>query len=449
MNFFEFENIVESFRWNGHVCATGKKTNEKILELFNTLDVIKPQPNTYKEDKDERKELWFCIPKDSFENYKEYYNFGKTEDDFEEDEWVELCDYTEEELKQMYDQIDDLCWYRIKTIKSHFGNNEDAYGGNWYGVFLNRNYALAINDSNAREQMYPLDLVEFVEDLIKCVSTSIEKVKDGTYNTWIEENLPNKLRDGKIKRKDYIKFHPEYDDSQNFSEDELSTLEMLCVKNTIANSLNQFAKGDKESKTSVTEIPTAHNYFKACKVAYESAGYVPKTKRMELIKKEAKKESEECRWYKCFADGRDVGLTWLDEDDEKAFVEWLDNHEFGGHPFEIITSMSISNSIHLFPMLDRYDGHFFLRLSGNSESKTTQVLKMYLGLLKAGFDVALDNLEELVKRIIGEDYLKVVASDYTSFSLSEKNVYLVEEEQAKKLEKYIEFEPLEKVETAN
>ena len=54
--------------------------------------------------------------------------------------------------------------------------------------------------------------------------------------------------------------------------------------------------------------------------------------------------------YYSHADGRDEGLMDIPMDDPVIFEKWFNKkdgyREFGGHPWEVIPSMSISNSLH-------------------------------------------------------------------------------------------------------
>ncbi len=130
---------------------------------------------------------------------------------------------------------------------------------------------------------------------------------------------------------------------------------------------------------------TARIFYEACAVIYESLG-VKRDVRFYLYKEN---ETERQRYgnggltpkemYYAIADGRDDGLRNVPMDDPAAFENWMEMkepyYEFNGsHPWEIIPSFSISNSMHLMPRKDR-SGEYLLELSGDAISRAPDRLR--------------------------------------------------------------------------
>lgn len=130
---------------------------------------------------------------------------------------------------------------------------------------------------------------------------------------------------------------------------------------------------DKIVNTPLKEM-TARYFYEACATIYSALGL----HRENVIYQFEEQDTEHKRYgigkqtpkemYYALADGRDNGLKNVPMDDSVAFEEWYHRkepyYEFNGsHPWEIIPSMSISHSMHIFPMLTP-NKEWYFSLSG-------------------------------------------------------------------------------------
>ena len=116
--------------------------------------------------------------------------------------------------------------------------------------------------------------------------------------------------------------------------------------------------------------------------------------------------------YYALADGRDNGLKNVSMDDPAAFKEWRDRkgpyYEFNGsHPWEIIPSFSISNSMHLTPC-ENTSGECYFDLSGESPARMPDTIFASNALYEAGIPFEINGLDKIFARIEGKDFIPVV-----------------------------------------
>ena len=94
---------------------------------------------------------------------------------------------------------------------------------------------------------------------------------------------------------------------------------------------------------------TAGDFFRFCALGYAANGYPID----DLSPREQ---------YRDFADGRDEGLTDIDERSPEAFHAWLTARHGGGHPWAVSTHISLGVAH------DR--GGYWLRLAEETVSRT-------------------------------------------------------------------------------
>jgi len=106
------------------------------------------------------------------------------------------------------------------------------------------------------------------------------------------------------------------------------------------------------------------------------------------------------------ADGRDCGLTKLDEGSESAFEKWykIESH-CGGHPWEICRG---GNSTHISLFICLAENGWNLRLAGCSRARVAETVKMALALHTNNIPFILEKAEEIIRMIKGIDYIGIV-----------------------------------------
>lgn len=168
MNAFRIEHWKGVLREGFLSTAKLDEASEQLLrKLFNVTAPIKPIGD------DDLKVLWVQVKRPSLTQYRAYYEDRTTPHD---------------EMKSRYLQEfpDKMCWYKLRLVRHGKGDDE------FFGGFIDNNYILSINDSNAKG--WPVDASELLEWLIDQATGIVERIKAGTYNTEISENLPKRYR---------------------------------------------------------------------------------------------------------------------------------------------------------------------------------------------------------------------------------------------------------------
>ena len=340
----------------GPVQRLDKQSSILLRKLFDAAEPICADANGHK------KKFYFYLPKGTFEEYKSIH------------------DEDEAKLREWFEHESDG-WFECTLIKDKFDWENDY----WYGVYINHAFVLALNDKNAVE--WPeTDATEFLHVLIDIVNDVVAKLKAGTYNNWVRENLAYYMKTGKVSRGDYWVAFPE--EKKKYA---LSSHEREILMHEHAN----------------TFVPkTAREFYEAVAVCYRGIG-------LEAISGSLFTDSDEehVRYggvtpkelYYRYADGRDDGLANVPLDSKEEFQKWLFHKEpyssWGGHPFEIIFSFTGKQSVHLYLLDDR------LFLSGGCFPANMTALKMYVALIDHGYDVEFGNREAILARVNETDYI--------------------------------------------
>ena len=267
----------------------------------------------------------------------------------------------------------------------------------FYGVFVDGSYVLSSGDPNTNG--YPIDATSLVQWVDESIRWTKELVERGEYEQTLHRITKFILR-GSILRKTYYDIHPEY-------RKEMETLFPTKVYEDLKKELKK--KGERL-------VLTSRDYFDAARDALVGANFQEKEKHYMPLKES---EEEKARyggktsreWYMAYADGRDNGLTSLPLDDHEEFVRWLHNKGDyfcfnGNHPWELVPSGSISNSIHLFVSDDRK-----LELSGSAYLPSGSTVMMFLALKRAGWNVSLYESKVFLARKEERDLVRIVPQE--------------------------------------
>ena len=359
------------------------ETSEQLLrKLFSVTAPIKPIGD------DDLKVLWVQVKRPSLTQYREYYEDRTTPHD---------------EMKSRYlqDFPDKLCWYKLRLVRHGKGDDE------FFGGFIDNSYILSINDSNAKG--WPVDASELLEWLIEQATDAVERIKAGTYNTEISENLPKRYRYGRILRKDYWDIYPEEREYylSAFTQPEID--DFIALEAELKEGL--YKKG---YPANAWESMTARQYFEACAVVYKTLD-LPLRDKWKFFDSDAEHErygeTTPKEMFYMFADGRDNGLRNVPMDDANELNLWLEDkgeyYDFNGsHPWEILPSHSLSHSMHLGISHD--PNRKFLFLSGDKLERSRQTIRAYLALRKAGYPVELVNGDQMIARLKETDYIEIM-----------------------------------------
>ncbi len=370
---------------------------EKLLKLLDLLNLIKPLAD------DEYKELYFCVHRGSINEYGDYEELKELGEVSSYEEFVKFFNE---------DYPDEVKWY--KMISTRYKN--------YVSISINSKniiYADMNGDDSSFEKYQLQELLDF---LIVKVEECIKMLKEGTYNEYVNKNYPYKNRFGVIKRKKYWEVYPEV--KKNFL-DELSQEE-----------INYFIKNASDNVDDRIKDMTSLKYFDCVALAYEKLGYeIGNLNSKEL--------------YLKYADGRDEGLSKIDDTDSAEFDKWyFDKNKFSGHPWEIISGHSFSR-VNLIVGHDDDDG-YYLSLDGSRLLRKIEIVKIFNVLNKNNIPIRVYNADMVKNAIIGEDYVGIVPENifpvqcesYFEKYNPKEFVHMYDD----KMLKYIKWEPLEKIE---
>ncbi len=369
------------------------ESQKKVETLFRILDCIKPVS-----DNSNKKSIWIYAENGPIEDYIRYY-IDTYYDECDDDGDVEKGkDEALEDYKTRYHG--DGKWYKLETVFHCDKENEPLFG-----VIIAHEYVLSVGDPNSKG--YPIDASDFIDWIIVAVEMSIEKLKNHTYDC---DNLPYENRYGKILRKDYWDIYPE---------------ERECFRQGLSQKeIDSFLQEESyPEKNLLKDICTARDYYEICAIGYHSVNYDAK-RYLRFTDTEEEKarygtELTPKEMYYCYADGRDDGLCNVPMDDPNEFELWTtqkgDYFEFNGHhPYEIVTSGSLINSIHLYP--SKENGKWHMLLSSSRAGRSAEIVRMFLAMRKAGVPVELFEKEIISERFTEIDQIGILPTELEAWS---------------------------------
>ncbi len=391
----EVDDLIERLdRYILNPVGYSKKVKEKIEELYELLDKIKPISD------DEYRVLYFNADKGSIDNFS-YYIYEKDEEDF---------NYEECERWFNEEYPEDLKWYRMTSSRYK----------NYFAISLNSKRVIYADLDQEGNDYIDNQLLEILNFLIAKTRSSIEMLENGTYNDYIYENYSNRNRFGVIKRKDYWSLYPE-------SKENL-------LKEISKEEIEDFVKNASEKTSDRIENMTSGKYFECVKLAYEANNY----ELGDLTDKEL---------YLKYADGRDEGLRDLNEDDSNQFDNWYnDKSRFGGHPWEIMPAHSFAR-VNLCVAHD--EKGYFLYLDGSRVLKNVEIAKIYLTFKKHNIPLEIYSVDTIKNSLEGTDYIGIVPREimpiYCEGYFKEYNPVEFTHLKDDKMLDYVKWEPLEEI----
>ena len=340
---------------------TDKATTERIKHLFDVMSCVCEEGSRNAPD-DYYKHIYISVPRgaiEEFGDYNEYYEDGEVESREEfEDLW-----------KDYYP--DEVYWYKIgftQYKQKYFIFVNDAL------IFqcetLNDNYTFVVDSSY---------IYSFIDALCGKIQESVNLLKAGEYNDYIERNLPYKYRYGLIKMKDYWDAVP--DAKRFYTED---------IKEQYLERLHQYMS---ESRHKTIKEMTANIFFEACTIGYKENQYVGR-EGLSAVEQ-----------YLRYADGRDAGLTKLPGDDPKAFEEWMQHEWMIGHPWEVVAGGN-STHIDLYVIKDEEAPGWYFMICG--DHRIAEAVRFYVALHEHGYPVILNKAQDLYEVLTGDALLGIV-----------------------------------------
>ena len=359
---------VRQYRnWLGHDILFGaysyvydEKSRVLLDRLFALLEQIAPA------GEDGARTLWFRAERGPIEDY------GDADELIAEGEFTDRAAFVQAWERDFPDEV---AWYAFSAI--------ERKAERFRAVLLGHRLVI-MQDQNREMRDYPADISEFVQWLVDCAEECIEMLRAGTYNDYVREHLPPQHRVGTLRRQDYWDIWPE--EKAAFFGD--TSAEDVTVFLRLAAAQPK----DRSAFTPRLASMTAGDFFRFCSLGYTANGYP--ARRLPPKKQ-----------YLRFADGRDEGLTGIDEKSPEAFYAWLTARHGGGHPWEVCQG---GDSTHISLYVIHDGGGYWIRLAGSAVNRTMETVRFYLALCRAGVPVYLDKADILAERLLGTEQIGVV-----------------------------------------
>lgn len=334
------------------------KVKEKLNELFCLLDIIKSV-----DDNDEIKILYFSVEKGTIKDYGDYEELKSLGD---------VSNFEDFEKYYKEDYPDDIYWYRLVTGKYE----------NYRTISINYNSIIYADMNDGIDDFELYQLQELLDFIIIKVKEIINMLNDNTYNDYILNNLSYKNKFGVIKRCDYWNIYP------NFKEQLLSEISQDEIDTFIKYASNKVGERIKNM--------TSGKYFECVRLAYENNNYeIDNLSDKEL--------------YLKYADGRDEGLSKINENSFEEFDDWYKNrYHFTGHPWEIMRGHSFAR-VNLQVLSD--NNGYYLSLDGGQILRMIEIVKIFNILYKNNIPIQIYNVDIIKDALSAKDYIGIVPKE--------------------------------------
>lgn len=349
----------------GQPAFYNKKTMTAMDELFAEIKKLTPTRSNDMWD------LFFMVNRGPIEDYGDY-------DELHEFEEVDSREEFEEMWKR--DFPDEKLWYKFSFC-------EDAQNG-YRAICIDHKIVLdTLPDTPSNP--YPLDEEKFVQWLTGKIKECIKSIEIGEYNGKVKKELPPDLRFGTITGKAFGEVYPEEQKEYLADLSDTDSKEFLKLMSTC---------DEKKEPSNLLKEMTAGIFFRGCKLGYAANAYEGSD---SLSPKEL---------YLKHADGRDEGLTKIDEESPAAFRKWYHHRKRGGHPWEVCRG---GNSTHVALFVSESENGYYFTVAGSSWGRAMETIKFYLALHRAGMPVVIYEGKDLATRLTGEDKIGIVPRGIT------------------------------------
>lgn len=361
----QIDNYID---WLGHIhyrevsCrfSYDKKAYRLIDQIFEVVRKIAPTRNN------DVRELWLTAERGPIEDFGDI-------DELLADGTVESREEFEAWWHERYPE--ETCWYQFSAV-------EDADIG-YRAIFIGQKFVIEVDER--KEKDYPNDISEFAKRILDALNVAYQRLQDGSYNDFVDANLPPQHRTGTLVRK--------------YLWDAFPDARTSFFKNISPADVAEFVKcaseqdSDRRRLTNHLKEMTANDFFSFCALGYKENNY----EGCELSPRE--------QYYK-HADGRDDGLGEIDGDSPEAFHEWYnDRNHHGGHPWEVCRG---GNSTHVSLYVHEDEDGYTLTVAGDAWTRTIESVKFYLALRRAGLPVYMMEATALADRLTEKEKIGIV-----------------------------------------
>ena len=361
----QIDNYID---WLGHIhyrevsCrfSYDKKAYRLIDQIFEVIRKIAPTQSN------DVRELWLTAERGPIEDFGDI-------DELLADGTVESREEFEAWWHERYPE--ETCWYQFSAV-------EDPEIG-YRAIFIGQKFVIEVDER--KEKDYPNEISEFAQWILDALNAAYKKLQDGSYNDFVDSNLPPQHRTGTLVRK--------------YLWDAFPDARTSFFKNISPADVAEFVKcaseqdSDRRRLTNHLKEMTANDFFSFCALGYKENNY----EGCELTPRE--------QYYK-HADGRDDGLGEIDGNSPEAFHEWYnDRNHHGGHPWEVCRG---GNSTHVSLYVHEDEDGYTLTVAGDAWTRTIESVKFYLALHRAGLPVYMMEAAALADRLTEKEKIGIV-----------------------------------------
>lgn len=334
------------------------KSNLLINKIFGLLATLTPIDGTVRS-------LWIPVDRGT------YLDLGNPRELIESGDYSSVEEIISDWEERYPNQIE---WYRLDA-------NEDLI--THYRVISLKYKVVAVQTPENKVGEFWNEVGDFFQWMLDSVKKSVLMIEQGSYNSYILNNLPPIHKTGYIQREDIWRIWPDQKECllRGLSPAEI---QMFCSLAYSQPDIKNFSR---------SSLPiTANDFFGYCALGYAANDY----DGISLSFAEQ---------YDLHADGRDDGLRNIDLNSPEAFKYWIEEVPHYGHPWEVCRGGSSTN-IRLIVHMEK-EG-FYLRLTGSSFSRTNETVKFYLALKSKGIPVYLNDACILADRVRGKEIVGIV-----------------------------------------
>ncbi len=260
----------------------------------------------------------------------------------------------------------------------------------------NFSFSLEKADHTNQREKIPAE----VQHALPLINQAIKEIYDEVsinplkYNSDLLKQLPPTIRWGAIPSPFVRDLLPEWMPFlQELSPSEIQAAIEICER------------GPSEPLSEMT----AETFFDYARVAYLAN---PET--FKETPEPSKVNQSGIELYKLYADGRDNGLTKLNQKSPKAFENWYSSSKIGGgHPWEIYRG---GNSTHIDLYVERPtlgpENSWQIKLSAFSSTRLAETCRIAIAFDKANLPFKLDHAESYLARLRGEDMVGIIPTGF-------------------------------------
>ena len=305
-------------------------------------------------------------------------------------DWLEYdSDSDEEDIRAEYDYQygTEYNFYELIYIKHKRGN-----------TYLFTDYYKPIFAYEPdTEPTYPNDMYhskELLEKLENTIQQHVEWIREGKYKEEIIDQIPYYMKTGTINRADYWRvIEGKHKDApfEDFQFPERERFIKLAETEDLTNTKDRIYG------------MSANVFFQCC-----YAGYKKNLTEYKNVENMTPIEA-----YKRFADGRDEGLTKIEDmDSTESWNNWYENRPQGGHPWEIGAGGNLTH-LDLFVYRERGETGYYFVVAGRAVGRFVEAINFYLAIRDLGYPVVLRDADFFLKRLKGEETIGIVDKDTT------------------------------------